>query len=417
MFRMLRSPVLATVATAFVLSTAATPALATSPAVIYSFNNGPDPIINDGSYHEFDDLRVIPAGTWWVTVTATLDASNLLFDPSATASVTSCRLRTGEDTTEDEASWLLPKGAGPRAIESVYLTMVHSEAAEWVASFDCRSDADFEVDVSNVRITAVSGFVGSGSPRLVFASNSDGTVPANSDTNLGSMRVPRGRWFIVAKAEIASLIGASETTCRIVAGADRDTQAISLTQAGDFGSAGEIVVQTAHQFSRPGLVSLRCVAGSQPVVALNIHLVAIKAGKLQKVSTSGSTTTGTGTPVVVAGFVNSSLAIPGDGIAHTIVSMPLPAGAWLIDAKAQLTDASATRVECTLSPDGDKTDATLSRGGPGLGHAGLFMQAARDSGGAPLTVTLSCMAPGPGTSLGFVRLTAISAAPLEFIAL
>jgi hypothetical protein len=396
----------------------AAPVLAVNPSVRYASNNGPDPIIPGATYSLFNQLPGIPAGTWWVTATATLDASGATFDPLVAAANTSCRLRTGEDTTEDEENYAIIAGQQEDSIEPLLLTMLHTDSQTWTASLDCRTSAGFTVNVENVRISAVSGSTGTGKPRLGGGPIA-APLPISAGTSavVGQITMPRGRWWITAKAEVdAAGPGVSEATCTLSAGKDVDNMPVSLDAQGGFGSEREVSLQIGHRFIGSGLTSFRCTAGGQPISVRNLYMVVLKAGRLQKLTLAGSSTSGLGTPFVVAFNAKAPIALQG-GALNPVLQLNLPAGDWLIQAKVALSDSNTSPVTCALSPsgDGERGDAASSLGAFSGGNTGMFMQAAHSSPGGGFSVLLACSASVSGPAVRFVRMTAISASPLEIL--
>ena len=390
----------------------ALPAAATSPSVILGFVDGTTGLNTDGVYHTITVLDNIPAGTWWVTATAVLSATTAV---SPTGDTT-CRIRTGTDTTEDEATFDLLGGSSGGAQESLLLTTRHGEGTGWNASFDCKSNSTGEVDISNIRISAVNGLIsGSGSPRLAF-SGSDGSVnlPANAFQTVRTMSLGAGKWWILAKADLAnnSSTSANNVTCKLtLSSTDKDKTAQSFNATTEQGHESEAVVEVGHVFSSAGTVALKCGNGSQAATASHPRLAAIKAGKLTRKAFGGSSSTsGSGTPVVITGYRSSSVAI---NTTDTIVgSLALPAGKWLVSAKAWLHDGSNAQVFCNLLLDTAEGDENLpSYGGPAGGNTGLYLQGAVDSA-TGLSAQLDCEASTTGTSFTYVRITAISASSL-----
>jgi len=395
----------------------AAPVQAVDPSVRYASNDGPDPIIVGDQYSLFDGLSM-PPGTWWVTATATVDASGATFDPLAPVSNTSCRLRAGEDDTEDEENFAVIAGQQEDSIEPLLLTMLHTDASAWTASLDCRTNATFTVNLENIRITAVSGFIGTGKPRLGGGPIAEPLpINAGSSAVVGQINMPRGRWWITAKAEVDSAGGGvSEASCTLSAGRDVDNMPVSLDAQGSFGSEREVSLQIGHRFISPGLTNFRCTAGGQPINVRNLYMVVMKAGRLQKLTFTTSSTSGLGTPFVVAFNAKAPIALS-PGAISPIAALNLPSGDWLISAKVALNDSNSSQVFCSLFPSGDRGDAGASLGAFSGGNTGLFMQAAHSSPGGGFAVTLSCAASATGTSVRFIRMTAITASPLEICGL
>src|SRR5438270_319480 len=82
----------------------ATPVAATSPATVLGYIDGDVAFTRDGTYQNVTGLDNLAAGTWWISATASVDETDGV---NLGSGETSCRIRTGTDTTEDEATWAL----------------------------------------------------------------------------------------------------------------------------------------------------------------------------------------------------------------------------------------------------------------------------------------------------------------------
>jgi hypothetical protein len=392
---------------------AAAPAMATSPKVVLAWSDAAFDITGHTSFFNFAAAN-IPAGTWWVTLTATIDAS---IDGSVVSSgETTCRLRGGASTALDQATWAFTANAQGRSIASLDLTGLYASPGTWSASIDCRTDAPETILLTDVRVSAVKGVTsGRGKPKLRSTSRDQANVAGdNAFHTVRSLSLPAGRWWITAKTNLvnSSTNETNNPVCSLAIGSDKDQTSQSLYYTTQQGFEGEAGVQVAHSFGSSGSASLRC-KGQRAFSVDHVRIVALGAGRLKRVKLGGSSSTsGRGTPIVVTAYRSSSVPIPSGGDFVTVGQVSLPAGKWLIDAKAWLHDGASTPVRCRLVPGGGKGEETHSLGGPAGGSTGLYLQGAVDAG-ASFVAKLQCFAASNDTSLTYLRITAVSAATLS----
>ena len=407
-----RASVLTAGAALLLLATAA-PVSAASPSVVVAHTDTQYSVIPAGVTIAGPKLN---AGTWWVRVTAELDGSK----SAVVTGETECDLTDGK-TQLDQAAWLLDLGHPTgRADVSMLLTAVKTSSKQWTPSLHCATKASTSMVLTFVRIDAVSGGLsGSITPR--FAAASGGPVPVPGDGafhNVGSLALPAGRWSILAKTKIAdtSLSVGTDVTCRLSPStADTDKTTQSLNNKPSVGSEGEIGVEVAHTFSSAATVGLQCKGSTAAsFTADQVRLVAVKAAKLSLVSLGGSTTTtGTGTPFVVSGFHNGSVAIP-TGAIGGVASLALTAGKWYVSAKAWVT-GDDMKIECQLTnQEGGGQLGTVEFRGDGF--TGVYLQNGVDVT-TPVHAQMRCDADQTGGSLTFIRITAIKATSVTVLAL
>jgi len=415
MGRSVRSVSVAALVAAFLLLTALTPALAISPGVIVGYS---DTIRSFGQNTPITvNGPTLAAGTWWVRITAELDASG----SAVTSGETECDLTDGT-TTLDQAFWLLDYGHFTgRADVSLTLSGVQTATSTWTPSLHCSTKAAAGIALEFIRIDAVSGALsGSTAARLAIASNGPTTVVGDGAFHtVGSLALPAGRWSILAKTNVAnaSLSVTTDVTCRISpSNTDSDRTTLSLNRKTLTGGEGEIAVEVAHAFSAAATVRLECRGSSAASFATDkVKLIAIKAGKLTRTAVGGSTTTtGSGTPQVATAFRNSSIAVPSNSTLGTLASLALPAGKWYVSAKARV-NGQDMKIQCQLvNGEGGGFLGTIEfRAGTG-GSSGLYVQ-----NGVDVTTSvhevLKCETDTAGASLTFIRLTAIKASSIAFV--
>jgi hypothetical protein len=353
----------------------------------------------------------VPAGTWWVSATATIDS--LSPNPVTVLGSGVCRIRSGISVTLDQVSWRLDGLQDAAGVMDISLTTVHTEAGPWTANLTCYNTMDNNmVAIHNVVLTAVQ-VSETASPLVKSTTAGPVGIPAGSTYHtLASLNLAKGRWLIVGKTSISnsSSAGSSNTICRLkLSSTDQDQTGLGLTSLNTVGSQGEVALQVAHVFGSAGTAKLACTS-SRDASADRIQLVALKVGKLTRKEFGGGTSTsGTGTPRVISGYRAGSTAVSA-GFYDTVASLPLPAGKWLVTAKAWLSDGTGTKVDCSLSAD-FQTTADFSYGGSGAGSTGLYLQTWADTA-SPSNALLECKAATAGPALKYVRITALKASSM-----
>jgi len=395
------------VASTVLMIGAAMPVAATSPDLYAGSDPGPISIPGDNIFHLVSGIPV-PAGTWWVTGTAVVDAG-----ANGTPGIgqTTCEM-FGDDGSFtyrlDESTWALVGHPDGRAVANVYLTGVISVPANWSLYVDCLSQSQ-SVSVSDFQASAAR-VSGSSSPMFIGDGAQSATVAGNSTFHtLGALSVPKGKWFIVAKANIVnqSSTQATNEICQVkLSTTDIDQSGQSLANNAGQGYAGETVLEVAHTFTTSGVAALEC-KGTQAMAADHILLIGIKAGKLTRQPLGGTaSTTGTGTPNIITGYKSASVTIA-NGFYGTVGSLKLPAGNWFVQAKAFLRDASPVAVSCTLTV-GDWQAVTYSDGATAGGMTGLDAQTGAKLS-APGKAIIACDSASTSARVTYIRITAISA--------
>lgn len=355
----------------------------------------------------------VPAGVWWATATATVDGSagSVAGDGS-----TVCFLARDGDP-RDQASWTLNSAASGDAVESLYLTAVIPTGDTWSLELHCVTTSNASVSLTDIRLSAARGS-GDGTQKPVFASSSNDGVVVSGDGlyhQIAGTPVTKGKWWIVGKTGLSSSAAAAgDVTCRIrVTNADQDETSQSISASGA-GSQGEVVVQTTHTFAAAGFATFECKS-SQTFTTSQSKIIGIKGGKLVRKPLGGtSTSSGTSTPTIYTAYTYGSKSIANGGTLASVASMKVPAGKWLVQAKAKLTDGTNVPVHCRLAAGSTSSDA-LSRGAQTGGLTGLYLQTMGKSA-SQITIKLLCAAQG-SASLSFIRLTAISASAVTTVSL
>jgi hypothetical protein len=397
----------------------ASPAFATSPTAIVGHASTTS-IPATGVDYNVTGLNV-SAGTWWITATATLAQEN---GANSVGYRTSCTISGGADG--DTTQWAMTAAGDGRSVASLFLTFVHTASSAWSASLNCINDGPEPVTISNIRISALKGsLASSGNPRLARVSR-DTSVDRSGNgqfQTLASLNLPAGRWWIVGKTNLVNTTAGSTNTpnCQIAFGtADIDQTKVGLYYPPQQGTEDEAAVQLGHVFASSGSAKLQCKANSD-FSTDHVRIVAIKAGKLIRREFGGSSSSsGAGTPTVVAGQYEKTrasawLSIPNSASYATLGSLALPAGKWYISAKLQLQDGGHDLVDCRLITAGADMDEAASRGGP-TGFVGTYLQVGHVYGSAG-TARLQCRAGAAGVKTSYIRITAVSVGTLSLPAM
>ena len=395
----------------------ASPASAANPAVIVGTSNTSILVHHGTSFTNVTGMS-IPSGTWFVTATATVEATSYGNVPGI---ITTCQLAGGSD--KDQGSWALTGDTQGRSIGSVFLTLVHTASTGWLVNLDCKTDASTgDVSVRSIRISALKGSTSSGSPRLRSASRA-ATVAGVADGSFHAvltLKVPPGRWWIVARTNAANTYS-SDTNgprCELKLGTDIDQTNVGLYYPPQAGTRETISVQVGHVFSTSGPAALRCRA-SHPFSTDHVRIIAVQAGKLVRKTFGGSSSSaGSGTPTVITGHADGPLSLAGGATGTTLGTLALPAGKWLVSAKAVFQDGSAFLVTCKLVLGVSTADQVDSRGGP-TGFAGMYLQGGHvfsSTGTAKLVCTDQKGALGD-VNAWYIRITAVSASTLTQVTL
>jgi hypothetical protein len=394
-------------------------AAAASPTVVVGYTDslhffGPSPLTLSGP--------ALGAGTWWVTATAELDASG--GSASAVGEV-ACQLVDSSSKSVLDTTTRVPDygHATGRAVMSLVLTGVDVSMVDWHPDLVCSTKASTSVEVTFVRIDAVSGSLTStGGPRLKASSSGSATFPGDSNFHAaGSIKLPAGRWTVLAKADVSnpSLSVPVTVTCRLSPSAsdtDKTAQSLAKRLPTPIGTEGELAVNVAHVFTTTTNVFFDCRGDSAGGFSVgHVQIIALQAGVLVRQPLGASpSSSGTGTPVVDAGFKTSSVAVPHGSSLSKIASLPLAAGKWYVFAKASVSDTDV-RIECHLAilEGGGFLDDTFMDGDAG-GSSGIYLQNGIDASTA-VHAAIKCNANASGVSFKFIRLTALKATSISFV--
>jgi hypothetical protein len=203
-------------------------------------------------------------------------------------------------------------------------------------------------------------------PPVVVAGNRVGPVDihgGNTFGTIGTLHLPAGAWSVVAKALVVNTTGSiftvHVTTCRLVAGSDRDRVQLAPLGGGVDSSEQVAVLNVVHRFAAAGLARLQCAADAATgdLQATFVRMSALRAGRVTVETIGGAaSTTGSGIPRVISGRRAGPVAFTSSDGFKNIAEMPVPAGSWFISAKAYVQPASGSGgggFTCDLVAGGD----------------------------------------------------------------
>jgi hypothetical protein len=402
-------------AAAVVALNTVSPVAATSPTVVYSTAlkaySFPGPW--DGSFATIVTLQNLPAGTWMLVFTGDISQDS---GSASVTGTTTCRIAHAGSTI-DQATWHLTAQADGRGREAIYLTGLYSNSSTSNVTFDCASTSTFHsFIVVEPAFVAMKGFAsGTTSPRI-FSLTHDAVVDVPAGTSFHSvanLSLGAGRYWIVAKTNVTdnSTSATDNVTCKLAAGKDVDQTGQSLYYQPQQGSTGEIALQTAHSFGSAGKAQLLCKGGTD-TKADHIRIIAMKIGKLTRASYDSGVTSvaGSGTPTVETIYQQSS--VPVSTSQFEDVYDYLPAGNWVVEAKAFLKDGKQLDISCTLEVGSTTILAQQTSeldGAPAGGLTGMYGQVAVHLTSTQRSDFFCGPASSTGASISYMRLTEISA--------
>ncbi len=271
------------------------------------------------------------------------------------------------------------------------------------------------------RIGTAARTTGSGKPRVVSGKRTANEVIGNGAFHsVATLPLPKGAWWIVAKAVGSDALGGGIFTCRLGAGADFDETTFGLQSRGWPSETKPMALQVVHRFGAAGVAQLQCLAPTDLHLS-DIVITAVKAGKLTNrwMGDGSSGTSGSGWPRVISGWHNGNLTVPVGLAYQTVASMPLPKGSWMVLGKlwysAQSVPSAHFRTVCRIALKSGKDVNVLEYINNSARVAPLVMSLARKLK-HPATLKLQCVRwPSGGTSDGyFAKLTALKAGSLTF---
>jgi hypothetical protein len=397
------------------------PHVSGNPAVIAGSKAGP---LDVRGYDEWGTMGslALPSGAWFITVKGYLQG---MFTSDA-----SCRVVAGSDS--NSALMRLTQGtAGAGQWVSFELMTAHRFGSAGKAVVQCQTNAPTgnvllrQLQMTALKASKLTTFefggpattTGSGKP-WIAAGRSSGSpdVPGDSSYHsIGEIVLPTGLWWITARANLNhfSLTPPDVFDCQLQSPTDFDH---AYEIIGGIGASTPIATQVVHKFTSPGAVELSCASGTH-LHASDVRITAVKAGHLvNREFGGGEFNYGSGTPQIISGFLDASSIIPGDGAAHTVGTLSLPAGSWAVSAKltvGETTSGYYSFVSCRLvmGSDSDRTNVVVHDSEEHFATVELVRAHTFASGG---NAKLVCVVDGTDSSIqaSNVKVTAVQAASL-----
>jgi len=336
------------VAAGFVLTaavgfpTAQADATTTGPTVIAVHRDGAVDVPGNSTFGTIAKMSV-PAGNWSMLATATLIGTDV-------TNRVECQLVAG---TEFYKSRSIPTAQGPGSSQSIVLLLAHHFAKAGTVTFKCYSDGwtgdvlirDVHVSAVQVAQLADNGSVfGTGTPVAIYSQSGYQPFLDTAAHDLQSINLPSGRWLIRATAWAFGGNGNRIDCAIVVGGVTADTSFEDLEN-------GErtISLEGAATVGVVSNVAFRCNVAKAGFIVYGSAISAIQVGTLKYGQLGGSsTTTGSGTPMVVGGEGGPGGITDATSLA-SIGGLSLGAGSWLVSAKLSLAAGAGTpKVTCQL---------------------------------------------------------------------
>jgi hypothetical protein len=404
----------------------------TPPVIVSGSKKGPVNVSGSNVFGTVASMS-LARGAWDVM------AKGSLSNPGGAVRTTTCQLAAGHDVDQIQAD---PFGSGQAASTAGFLlNVVHVFTAAGRVNLKCASPGSTgDVKASLIRIIALkagklttgtfggtSHTTGTGRPRIISASAA-GPVAVSGNNVLGtveSLRLPAGRWFVVAKLYLQNTTtGSTRVLCRLATGSDKGQTEFGLQRSGQVADRNPAGLEVAHVFSSAGAATLQCDSQSASgVQARFIRITAIQAGKLTTQAVgSGAKTTGSGIPQIISVRRDPASNVKGANNFSNVAQAKIPAGKWAFVATGSLSDITFpdATVECKIVAGADHDEAHLiltdtalvgSRDGFELEMTHVFS--------SPGTAALQCgsSAATSQVQIQFTKLTAIKAGTLTTAAI
>ena len=365
----------------------------------------------------------VPAGNWVFIARATIDYG----DPSQTVT---CQLDAGGDFDRVATS-------NGDEVRSIMLLVVHPFTTDGSASIWC--DAASGAVSRNVRLYGYrvsrlsnrqlpSGNTwtqGSGTPQALAGwRNGPVTLPKASNVTVGSLPLPRGRWWVMAKLSGRSTSQAllpAQVSCTLGIGSARSGWSRArVVEAVGPGELAVLPMQHIGQLTRRGAARVTCRANNASEGSF-LKIVAIRAGKLSSGTLGGPTRTrGRGAPLIRGGWKAGPVLIPMRNAYREIGRIYVPGKRyWFVLATATVehtaSKAAIAGLDCRLTSDDDPdrlAGVDLSPGWPHM-RAGIVLGVLHRADTA-LDIALRCRAGGAALRARDIRIVAISPESIQW---
>ena len=365
----------------------------------------------------------VPAGNWAFVARATVDYGS----PDQTVT---CWLDAGGDFDNVVTS-------NGDELRSIMLLVVHRFTGAGSASIRC--DAASGAVSRNVRLYAyrVSRLTnrqlpsgkpwtnGSGRPQAIAGwRNGPVALPKGSSVTVGSLALPKGRWWVLAKlsgqATSTALLPASVACTLGIGSSARGWSTARVVEAVGPGESAVLPMQHVGRLAAKGAARVRCRATNASEGSF-LKIVAIRAGRLVSGALGGRTATrGSGTPVIRGGWKAGPVAIPQSNAFRELGRIYLPGDRyWFVLATATV-EHTASKVaiaglDCRLTSD-DSPDrlagVDLTPGWPHM-RAGIVLAVLHRADTA-MELGLRCRAGGAPLRAKDIRIVAISPESIQW---
>lgn len=247
--------------------------------------------------------------------------------------------------------------------------------------------------LTQVDITAQTQTVAGQGPPFVVHGQRDISMPVPGESDglvtVGQLPLAAGNWWIHVTLPLATNLASHDlevtVDCMVQAGAENDSGATRLW--GHIGRSHTAVMDLTHHFASPGTARIRCASDAPAGRARidSVRITAIKVGALtEEVFFGGGrpTTTGAGSPRVIAGADGGAMSIDDDGW-RAVESIDLSSTTWMMVAKLSIKPPETIlKATCRLvAVSGNASDTATT--GSFVGERTLTMRVAAKLGSFP----------------------------------
>jgi hypothetical protein len=344
---------------------------ASDPAVIAVHQNGAVDVPGNSTFGPVASMSV-PAGNWSITATATVigTADQQL----------ECRLYAG---TEYYATQTHPRSQGIGSYQPIVLLLAHHFAKSGKISIQCETDGWIGADlIRDIHVTAVQvgqlfdggTTTGTGSPQAYYVQDPSERGWTNNGTQLiQAIRLPAGTWYVQAAAWGFSAYDGDRIDCTLASTSGTADQTIGDFQNATIRNLSLIGVVT---LSIAGGVTMKCKDAAGLWVLRGSAMSALQVGTLAYGPLGGAaTTTGTGSPNVVGGYINNG-GITDATTPAPVGNLSLGAGSWFVTSKLSFEEGASTpNVTCQtkLGTSKDQGRAILDGGNESLNFSDMSL--------------------------------------------
>ena len=365
----------------------------------------------------------LPRGGWLVVAKGLLHNE----DGSATHAGVTCQLRLGARVDRmaaapgkvqlnnqhgDYVSLLLTVAGRLNGAGKALLSCVGEEPGVRISGIQMSAIRAGRLTTTGIGPSATS--IGYGKPRIISGRRAVDEVEGdNAYHSVATLPVPRGAWWIVAKAVASASNSSGIFGCRLTAGADYDETAFGLKPRFGPSDTLPLALQVVHRFSSAGQARLEC-QGPDGFDVTQVVITAVRAGALtnRPLAAGVPVSSGVGWPRVISGWLDGPTSVPVGLQFQTLASMPLPRGNWMILSKLTFRGASVPndhlRVVCRTALGSGKDPTIIEYGPDATRVAPMVMSLVRTTRGVA-GLRLQCVRfPGDGTGdVTFAKLTAL----------